>query len=104
VNKLSDNNLPHMVKSNQYTEEYIKEAHKFSIFNIGWIKSSEVCGCFYCQTTFDPGKIIEWTDFGHDKGSTALCPNCGIDAVVGSNPNLPVRDSTFLAEMHSYWF
>jgi hypothetical protein len=93
-----------MVKSIQYSEEYLKEAHKFSIFNKDWIKSSEVCGCFYCQTTFDPGKIMDWTDIAHDKWSTALCPNCGIDSVIGSYPNWPAGDTRFLAEMRSYWF
>jgi hypothetical protein len=93
-----------MAESNQYTEEYLREAHKYSIFNNDWIKNSEMCGCFYCQTVFEPDKIMDWTDIGHDKGATALCPNCGIDAVIRSNKNLPVRDTVFLAEMHSYWF
>lgn len=93
-----------MHDKDKYTQDYLKEAHKYSIFNKEWIKNSEVCGCFYCQTTFEPGKIVEWTDIGHDKGSTALCPNCGIDAVIGSKPNLPVTDMVFLARMHFYWF
>src|SRR5579872_940716 len=71
----------------KYREEFLKEAHKLSIFNKEWIKKSEVCGCFYCQTIFGPDRIMEWTDNGHPKGLTALCPNCGIDAVIVSNPN-----------------
>jgi hypothetical protein len=93
-----------MSESNKYTEEYLKQAHKVCIFNKDWIDKSEICGCFYCQTVFEPDKIVEWTDKGKNKCVTALCPNCGIDSVIGSNPNWPIRDTVFLAEMHSYWF
>jgi hypothetical protein len=92
-----------MSEKSKYTEEYLKDAHKFSIFNKDWVDKSEICGCFYCQTVFGPDKIVEWTD-KDNKCITALCANCGIDSVIGSNPNWPVRNMTFLAEMHSYWF
>jgi hypothetical protein len=96
--------LQNMYENNKYTEEYLKGAHEFSIFNDKWINGSDVCGCFYCQTIFERDKIVEWIDKGHFKGMTAVCPNCGIDSVIGANSNLPVRDMVFLAEMHSYWF
>ena len=35
------------------------------------------CSCFYCGKRFNPKEIKEWTD----KGQTAICPHCGIDAV-----------------------
>jgi hypothetical protein len=93
-----------MAEKKQYTIEYLREAHKLSIFNKEGITASDVCGCFYCKTTFDSDKVVEWTDIGHAKGSTALCPNCGIDAVIGSSSNFPISNAIFLEEMHSYWF
>ncbi len=35
-------------------------------------------GCYYCLNTFEVKKIKEWTD----NGKTALCPFCGVDAVI----------------------
>ena len=36
--------------------------------------------CFYCYHAFNPQTLTaqDWTD----KGKTALCPACGVDAVV----------------------
>lgn len=35
--------------------------------------------CVHCLAAFAPGLVVEWVD----AGETALCPACGIDAVVG---------------------
>jgi hypothetical protein len=65
------------------------------------IKSSKLCGCFYCLRTFNPRrkKIREWID----GGETALCPFCSIDAVIGSDSGFPLTEE-FLQAMHMYWF
>lgn len=34
--------------------------------------------CYYCMRRFKASEIKEWVD----QGLTALCPRCGIDAVV----------------------
>lgn len=62
------------------------------------LEKSERCGCFYCLTEFKPEEIREWTD----DDDTALCPNCGIDSVVGSN-DLEVTPE-LLKGMQDYWF
>ena len=62
--------------------------------------ASETAACFYCFTEFSPATISEWTD-GDPIGQTAICPNCGIDAVVGFNG--PV-DAAWLTEAHSRGF
>lgn len=36
--------------------------------------------------------------------NTALCPHCGIDALIGDASGLPVTDAAFLLEMHAHWF
>lgn len=43
---------------------------------------SEVAVCFYCFAEFPPSAVSEWCD-GDEPGQTAICPCCGVDAVVG---------------------
>lgn len=76
----------------------IKEAHKYSSNNRKDLEVSGRCGCFYCLSIFSPTKIKEWTD----KGTTALCPKCGVDSVLG-NKVMPITKK-FLKEMYNYWF
>jgi hypothetical protein len=37
------------------------------------------------------------------EGATAMCPNCYIDAVIGSKSRFPVDDPVFLEEMQIYF-
>jgi hypothetical protein len=82
----------------------IRDAHRHSIHHRSEIESSELCGCFYCRAQFPPSKIVEWVDDDSDsRGTTAICPHCGIDSVLGDRSGFPVS-AEFLAEMHLYWF
>ena len=74
-------------------------AHKHSIDHRGEIEASEICGCFHCRKIFPPPEIEEWTD----DGGTALCPNCGIDSVIGSRSGNRIT-MRLLREMHRKWF
>ena len=65
------------------------------------IALSNVAGCFYCCTTFSPDRIEDWLDEGD---GTAMCPNCGIDSVIGDSSGFPVSDTEFLKQMHKVWF
>jgi hypothetical protein len=49
--------------------------------------------------SFPPAEINEWID---DNG-TAMCPRCGIDAVIGSASGFSLSEK-FLQQMHHYWF
>jgi hypothetical protein len=53
------------------------------------------CGCYFCLTAFDGGTVAEWTD----AGETALCPRCGIDAVVPGETRIEA-----LVALHERWF
>lgn len=81
------------------TTKDLRDAHQYSRRNREAVKSSSVCGCFYSTSVFSPGDVSEWTD----ESSTALCPRCGIDAVIPSASGL-VIEAGFLNEMHQYWF
>ena len=88
----------------KYKPEYLKAAHKHSIFHKKEILESNICGCFYCKKTFLPTAIKEWCDEDNPKGPTALCPKCGIDSVIGSKSGYPVNNIEFLEEMKRRWF
>jgi hypothetical protein len=62
--------------------------------------ASEKAACFYCFAEFDPASIIEWAD-GEPPGQTAICPHCGIDAVVGFNGGV---DAAWLKAAHQRGF
>lgn len=60
----------------------------------------------YCGHEFPPSEISSsgWTDTRNPKGSTALCPECGIDAVLGDGSGYPVTDIHFKARFSRRWF
>lgn len=62
--------------------------------------ASETAVCFHCFSEFSPDTVQEWTD-GEHIGQTALCPHCGVDAVVGFNG--PV-DAAWVTEAHNRGF
>ncbi|MBC2606327.1 hypothetical protein [Pelagicoccus albus] len=85
-------------------DQWITQAHKNSANHRKEIEASEVCGCFFCLETFEPKHIEEWTDEGDDgEGTTAMCPRCGIDSVIGSKSGYPI-EKELLEKMRKYWF
>lgn len=74
-------------------------AHAFSSNHRHQLEVSEICGCFYCLASFLPTTIVEWVD----EDSTAICPKCGIDSVVGSASGVLITTEC-LSAMHAHWF
>jgi hypothetical protein len=81
----------------------LEAAHERSMNHRDEIASSDLCGCFHCRSTFPPGDIREWADEVDGLGTTALCPRCGIDSVLGSASGYPLTGE-FLAQMRRRWF
>ncbi len=81
-------------------DEKCQYFHTFSLANRKDIEDSLRCGCFFCLNIFDKTQITEWL---HDKnGETAICPHCGVDAVL---PDSKVKLSKpVLEEMYHVWF
>lgn len=50
------------------------------------IEQSDLCGCLYCRRTFLPSAITYWID----DDTTAMCPHCGVDYVIGSASGYPI--------------
>ena len=84
--------------------DYI-HAHKFSNNHMAQLKKDATCGCFYCGKIFDPAEIKVWliADNDCDREGTALCPYCGIDAVIGESSGYPITEE-FLSKMCMHWF
>jgi hypothetical protein len=87
----------------------LKSIHRYSSKNRDLLSGSEFAACFYCLARFNPEEIQDWVDGEQvesgdlDDGVTALCPKCGIDAVLPSAA--PINwDTTLLSEMQAYWF
>ncbi len=81
------------------TNDDIIKAHKHSTDHRDEIHASELCGCFHCLNIFPPEKIYDWID----EGECAMCPECGIDSVIGSASGYPItRD--FMESMCDHWF
>jgi len=63
------------------------------------LDDSTHCGCFFCFRTFAASEIKIWID----KEQTALCPRCGIDAVIGSASGFAI-DDRFLRKLNIFKF
>lgn len=80
-------------------EEKYLEAHQFSSRHRKKLEMDTTCGCFYCVKIFHPDQIADWCD----DEDTAICPYCGIDAVIGESSGFPITNG-FLKEMHDVFF
>jgi NTP pyrophosphatase (non-canonical NTP hydrolase) len=73
----------------------LRSFHKLSSHHRDAVLKVAYVSCFYCLNHYRPKLIKEWCD----REQTALCPKCGIDAV------LPTHMGTeALRAMHDYWF
>ncbi len=72
------------------------------------IERSTICGCFHCQERFHPAEISSWVDspaVGRGAaGQTALCPRCGVDAVLPERNRVYPMGVALLRFMHRRWF
>ena len=77
----------------------VKAAHGYCTNNRKALEKDTKCGCFYCTEIFNPSEITDFTD----NGKTALCPYCGVDAVIGESSGFSITKE-FLNKMKEYWF
>jgi len=85
-------------------------AHRHCAAHKSEVLRSSMCGCFSCSAVFPPTEIEEWIEeTGGSLGQsedpwTAICPRCGIDAVIGTACGHPVDQPAFLKAMNARWF
>jgi hypothetical protein len=93
-----------LLKRKMLNKTEYHSAHQHSSLHRKQVLSSDLCGCFYCLAIYPPSKIVEWVDEDDNGvGQTAMCPECGIDSVIGSKSGVPLTKD-FLQNMHKIWF
>ncbi|MEI6221952.1 MAG: cytoplasmic protein [bacterium] len=86
----------------QLLNDTILEAvHKMSSWHKAMLMEAKIYGCFYCLTitTLEQNPIKDWCD----EGQTALCPRCGIDAIIPQHTTYLLTPD-LLQAMNNYWF
>ena len=104
-----DNSDMNETQEHDYSEEYIVQAHKHSIFHALEIEASSVCCCYYCGFQFDPhDPALEFefwdTEDLQGREPTITCPMCGIDCVLGDASGYPVTEPAFIQAMTTHAF
>jgi hypothetical protein len=87
-------------------EADLKAAHKASAHHRSLVEKAIKCGCFYCISIFEPTDFDDdahWIAEADEDLATALCPNCGVDAVIPDNAGFPIT-LEFLRGMNDYYF
>jgi hypothetical protein len=79
----------------------LTQIHNHASNNEIEILHSKTCSCFFCRQTYDARKVNDWIN--DERGVTALCPECGMDAVVGDASGLPL-DKPTLKEMNLAYY
>ena len=77
----------------------LEQAHGHSLRNRAEIEKSEKCGCFSCVEIFDASEVQSWAD----NNETAVCPYCGIDAVIGDASGVQLSEE-LLNQMYEKYF
>ena len=83
------------------TKEESKLYHSHTLRNRHEIDQSEYCSCISCCNTFPSPMVMDFIKDGDDE--TALCPNCGIDAVIGDGSGLEINGE-ILKILNKIWF
>lgn len=78
-------------------EELHERAHDNEIEILG----SKTCSCFFCRQTYDARKVNDWVN--GQNGMTAICPECGMDAVIGDKGGEPLSKETLKALNLAYY-
>lgn len=78
------------------------ELNEQSAYNRSVIENSPRCGCFHCESIFSGSDVKQWLSES-DGEDTALCPYCGVDAVIIGSDTFPLS-TALLAGLHLLWF
>jgi hypothetical protein len=83
-------------------EREASRLHRHTRANRMELEASEVCGCLECERIYFPSEIVRWLE-DESGNETAVCPHCGVDAVVGSASGIPIMPGV-LRRAHARWF
>lgn len=80
-------------------KEEMKRIHSHTMSNRKEIEASVTCACINCCEIFKASEVEDYLD----EGETALCPVCGIDAVIGDCTGISM-DREILNELSKEFF
>lgn len=87
-----------------FSRQELEVQHELSSMHRKEVEDAGYCGCCYCQESFPADKIDSWIDSNSaGEGQTAICPLCGIDAIIPSQNGEPI-DGRLLEAMHQQYF
>lgn len=75
-----------------------QQAYEHSRLNRRFMVSGAGCRCFHCLHAFAAEQVTQWVD----NGETALCPNCGVDAVLSGQADCLSEE--LIGELHGAYF
>jgi NAD-dependent SIR2 family protein deacetylase len=87
-------------KRMQMNQHNMKKAHDTSSDHVFILMSSTEVRCFHCLETISTEEITEWVDGRR----TALCPKCGIDALIGDATKFDLDNDLFFGVMNAWYF
>jgi uncharacterized paraquat-inducible protein A len=82
-----------------FVDDLLKQIHKYASDNREILSKSRLCHCFGCESKFKFTSIKKWIH----KDNTAVCPRCGIDAVVPAEVSIKLTRN-ILVKMNEYFF
>lgn len=65
----------------KYSKEQFPEIYKHTKNNEIDILNSKKCSCLFCRQTYDARRVSDWSN--ENNKISAVCPECGMNAVVG---------------------
>jgi TPR repeat protein len=77
------------------------EIYKHSSNNEIEILHSKEASCFFCRQNYSARKVNDWIN--DERGVTAICPECGMDAVIGDASGVNL-DKTLLKDMNIAYY
>ena len=80
-----------------WAEDRFQRAEEASDRAWRYVHRSQLCGCFCCARTFAAAAVETCA------GGYAICPYCGIEAVLPDAAGFPI-DREFLLAMRRRWF
>ncbi|MBQ8293293.1 MAG: hypothetical protein IJX78_05790 [Bacilli bacterium] len=93
----------HILRRNQnYSNEQklkLEKIHAYCTNNKELIGRSDKCYCFHCKKIIDSNEITRYLT----EEDTALCPYCGIDAVIPDCIDEEINEE-LINDMNNYWF
>lgn len=86
----------------KYTDKQFPDIYKHTKNNELDILQSKTCSCLFCQQNYSARKVSEWNTDKNNQMS-AVCPECGMDAVVGDASGY-VLDDDDIETLHKTYF